>query len=307
MLKYFIITVDTEGDNLWKYSDGTEIKTENTLHIPRFQKLCEKYRLKPVYLTNYEMALDDRFVEMAKSWYSYQQCEIGIHLHAWNNPPEFKLTGNYDYNPYLIEYPNDIKYDKFGFLFNLIKERFGISPVSHRAGRWAMNADYFNILEKFGILVDCSYTPGIDWSKNEGITCCGTDYSKISNEPQFIGNVLEVPMTIRHFRHNYEGSLKHKIRTSILGDKVWLRPATQSVQLMKMLISRVEKEKKVDYLEFMIHSSELMPGGSPYADSVSDVNKLFSSMEEVFKFIKNRGLIGITLQEYYNIYIKNRT
>ena len=51
MKKRFIITVDTEGDDLWNYHQGDIIRTENTLYIPRFQELCEKYRLKPVYLT----------------------------------------------------------------------------------------------------------------------------------------------------------------------------------------------------------------------------------------------------------------
>ncbi|WP_395754844.1 hypothetical protein [Edwardsiella ictaluri] len=51
----FIITIDTEGDNLWQNHD--RITTENARYLPRFQLLCEKYGFKPVYLTNYEMAV----------------------------------------------------------------------------------------------------------------------------------------------------------------------------------------------------------------------------------------------------------
>ena len=54
-MKKFIITVDTEGDNLWGYKEGDTITTNNALYIPRFQELCENYGFKPVYLTNYEM------------------------------------------------------------------------------------------------------------------------------------------------------------------------------------------------------------------------------------------------------------
>ena len=50
----FIITLDTEGDNLWE--SGPVITTQNTRFLPRFQALCEKYSFKPVWLTNYEMA-----------------------------------------------------------------------------------------------------------------------------------------------------------------------------------------------------------------------------------------------------------
>lgn len=48
----FIITIDTEGDNLWQ--NHKYIATENVHFLPRFQTLCEKYLFKSVYLTNYE-------------------------------------------------------------------------------------------------------------------------------------------------------------------------------------------------------------------------------------------------------------
>lgn len=60
----FIITIDTEGDNLWQ--NRREIKTENARYLARFQSLCERFGFKPVWLTNYEMATDPAFVEFAK-------------------------------------------------------------------------------------------------------------------------------------------------------------------------------------------------------------------------------------------------
>ena len=46
----FIITIDTEGDNLW--ARPREITTRNAAYLPRFQALCETFRFKPVYLVN---------------------------------------------------------------------------------------------------------------------------------------------------------------------------------------------------------------------------------------------------------------
>jgi len=43
----FIITIDTEGDNLW--ANPREITTHNAAYLPRFQSLCERFRFKPVY------------------------------------------------------------------------------------------------------------------------------------------------------------------------------------------------------------------------------------------------------------------
>ena len=88
--KYFIITIDTEGDNLWGWEEGTPIKTENILYLSRFQDLCNQYDFKPTWLSNWEMVNDDRFVTFAKKNLARKQCEIGMHLHAWNTPPEYE-------------------------------------------------------------------------------------------------------------------------------------------------------------------------------------------------------------------------
>ncbi|BAN97921.1 hypothetical protein E05_31550 [Plautia stali symbiont] len=42
----FLITLDTEGDNLWRNRSG-KVTTYNVRFLPRFQALCEKYGFKP--------------------------------------------------------------------------------------------------------------------------------------------------------------------------------------------------------------------------------------------------------------------
>ena len=54
-----ILTVDTEGDNIWACPES--VTTENARYMPRFQNLCEDYGYKPTYLVNYEMAIDPFF------------------------------------------------------------------------------------------------------------------------------------------------------------------------------------------------------------------------------------------------------
>lgn len=301
----FIITVDTEGDNLWQYKPGDAITTRNTAFIPRFQQLCDRFGFKPVYLTNYEMALDDSFVESAKEWLSQDRCEIGVHLHAWNNPPLHPLTGPHSGQSYLIEYPEEVMRQKFDTIYSLLQERFGITPTSHRAGRWAMNDTYFKILEEFGITVDCSHTPGISWSRSYGITCGGSDYSNISPHVGLINGVLEVPMTVRHTHCHPTGSLKHRLKSLIGGTTVWLRPATESSESMIWLADKVHKEADCNYLEFMIHSSELMPGGSPYVTDNKALEEFYAKMEALFTHVHNLGYRGQTLNDYQKTAIKS--
>ncbi len=298
--KYFIITVDTEGDNLWEYRKGVTIGTKNAEYLPRFQALCEKYGFKPVYLTNYEMAMSNIFVTEAKEWLERDACEIGVHLHAWNNPPLFELIGPYNGNPYLIEYPVDVMRAKFKVIYDLIVERFGITPISHRAGRWAMDDRYFKILKEFGIKVDCSHTPGINWSNNKGITMGGSDYSNIKLFPYFVDDVLEMPVSIITTHCTQRGSMKHKFKVFLLGKKMWLRPATSTFQEMSTIIEKISKNPTVGYVELMVHSSEMMPNGSPYFRDKTAIDKEFAEMNEVFDYAKHLGFIGASFIDYLN-------
>ena len=70
----------------------------------------------------------------------------------------------------------------------------------------------------------------------------------------------------------------------------------------KELISLVNKCKNEDYLMFMIHSSELMPGGSPNFKTEEDIDKLYEIIENLFSYIQKQGFVGATLREYYNHY-----
>lgn len=104
---------------------------------------------------------------------------MGMHCHAWNTPPITKLP-KWEKSglPYLIEYPTEIIEAKIASMTKLIREKFGFGPVSHRAGRWAINDDYFKLLHRYGYKVDCSYTSRISWQENAGQTpnFGGSDY-----------------------------------------------------------------------------------------------------------------------------------
>ena len=298
-MKKLIITIDTEGDNLWSKRKEDAVETENSLFIPRFQELCEKYGFKPVYLTNYEMISDDRYVNYIKPKALAGLCEVGIHIHAWNNPPYYPLEGPYSGLPYLIEYPFDVMKEKFAVTYNLIKEKIGMPPLSHRSGRWAMNDDYFKLLEEFDVKVDCSYTPGIFWNTDPGVTVpCGSDYTTSPQSSFMVGNVLEVPTTNRRTRMSVEGTLKHRVEVFLRGKMVWLRPASVSLKEMINLINRVNKEPNTDYLELMLHSSELMPGGSPYFKDMASIEELYHTLECLFSQVKELKYQGCRLCDY---------
>lgn len=313
-MKKFIITIDTEGDNLWEWQEGMPIFTENVKYLPRFQHLCEEYGFKPVWLSNNEMINDSAYIEFIAEVEERKAGELGMHLHAWNTPPDYDLPIVQSGQPYLIEYPKEIMEEKIAYMTDLIKSRCGICPVSHRAGRWAMNQTYFDLLIKYGYKVDCSYTPGINWSSSLGRSCGskGSDYSSVGESVQIIkgsennGSILEVPMTTRtrNVWVSQPGRGLRGIASSAYhmfkGKQMWLRPMNDNFNDIKKLISM---EQEAEYLMFMIHSSEFMPGGSPKFKTKESIEELYRVITEIFDIV-SKTHEGCTLREYAERYVR---
>lgn len=308
----FIITIDTEGDNLWE--NHNLISTKNTHYLPRFQALCEKYAFKPVYLTNYEMAVDDDYVAFARDVIARGTGEVGMHLHAWNSPPLDPLTDDdWRYKPYLIEYPAGLIRSKVEFMTRLLEDTFQTKMLSHRAGRWAFNEYYAALLIEFGYVVDCSVTPKVNWQFSPGNPegKGGTNYRDFPSHAYFMdekniaragtSSLLEVPMTIQYKHSGLMNSLKSgydRLRGKRRSPSVnWLRPSGGNVESMKRVV-RQSLDEGHDYVEFMLHSSEFMPGGSPTFATEQHIERLYQDLEQLFSWLSERT-VGKTLAEYY--------
>lgn len=307
----FFITIDTEGDALWDDPKIEDIKTENVLFIPRFQELCEKYGMIPIWLTDYEIIMDERFVSYIKEKNKAGLCEVGIHVHARNNPPLISLGGEKERGAaYLIEYPDDVLCAKFNYLKGLIEEKIECTVKTHRAGRWTINEKYIKVLAESGILYDCSVTPGIDWSGLEGITpgSKGSNYSGYNYGRQWIGDnqnrLIEYPVSvfpcdrmILPARLSAKGLARAGLYY-VKKQKIWLRPNTNhNINEMKYLLRKIKKEN-LGYAEFMIHSSEFMPGGGPKHQGKAEVDQLFRDMESLFAYANELGFEGHTFETW---------
>lgn len=307
MNKTFLITIDTEADNQWNPNQPPT--TENAKYLPRFQELCEKYKLKPTWLTTYEMANDPFFVEYFKEKQDKGLCEIGMHLHAWNTPPYYELKKVTNERSYLIEYPEDIIEAKISSITELLTNKFGKAPISHRAGRWAINETYFKLLSKYGYKIDCSVTPGVNWKKSLGTTgLSGNDYTKCSKVPTYFNNILELPVSIeklRFFDFKNIHSLKNilgELYRFCKGKMQWLRPSKNAnIKPLLKVLSLVSNNPNIDYAMFMIHSSELMLGGSPSFLTEEDIEKLYVCIEKLFQNVSKTNYIGLCLKEYLDM------
>ena len=156
-----------------------------------------------------------------------------------------------------------------------------------------------------GLLRLFLYPWGI-WAKDEGVTILGgSDYRNVPKVAHMVGDVLEVPATVRSYSHYFVGgSWKHKLRATIKVGSIWLRPALSCLSDMKKVAKDVMEEDCNDYLEFMVHSSELMHEGSPYFTTEQQVNIRYEKMESLFKFVQSLGCEGETLESHANRHIQ---
>ena len=310
-----LITIDTEGDDLW--SRPREITTRNAEYLPRFQSLCERFGFKPVYLTNYEMAMSDAFVEFARDALARGACEIGMHLHAWNSPPLVPLTSDdFHYQPYLIEYSDAVMKEKIRIVTRLLEDRFDQRMISHRAGRLGFDGRYAAMLLDEGYRVDCSVSPGLDWRDTPGDPNGngGTDYRAFPDRPYFLdpsdisvpstGGMLEVPMTIRSSGLSrrapwvYRIPLLRQTANRLVSPALnHLCPAQSDLSGMLRAV-REGRAEGAAHMEFTLHSSELMPGGSPTFRDAADIERLYQDLEILFGEVST-WCRGMTLKEFY--------
>ena len=321
MTPRFLITIDTEGDNLW--TRPREITTRNALFLPRFQTLCEKFGFLPTYLTNYEMAMCEDFRSFARDALRRQSAEIGMHLHAWNSPPNFQLTpDDYRHTPFLIEYPMNVMRDKIVFMTDLLQDTFGLKMRTHRAGRWSFDETYAKLLVEQGYVVDCSVTPHVSWHDQMGDPTRngGSDFSKFPTQPYFVdleaigragdSPLLELPMTILPggkllplLSRLTAGTLSRRVANKLLDfEPVWLRPTGNNLPQMLAIVERAERENW-PYLEWMLHSSEFMPGCNPNFRDERAIDKLYEDLTALFARAA-KHFQGATLAQFHDAYVE---
>ena len=298
----FFLTVDTEGDNLW--NRPSIIKSTNVEQLSRFQNLCNKYNIKPIYLTNYEAAINKTYIEFVK--HNEANLEIGLHLHAWNSPELYDLTGNdYFFQPYLHEYPEHIIENKIDYLVKLLQDTFQTSIESHRGGRYSINNFILKTLKKNGLKVDCSVVPGYDWTQSTGDPqnkrrLNFTDYSR--NKYEIIDDIIEFPVSTycpkTILNRMREGNFMRRGFEKIFNlQKKVLR---SNLDNLKDLIKVVEwnLSNKATHIEYMIHSSELVQGTSHLIKNNKEKELFYENLERFFIYLKSKEIQSKTFKEY---------
>ena len=311
-LPFLLITVDAEGDNLW--SRPADVTTRNAQCLPPFQDLCERHGCRPTYLLTYEMARCAVFREFGRRVVDAHAAEIGMHLHAWNSPPEVPLTDrDWWYQPHLTHYPEEAMRQKIRRLTLTIQDAFGIPVISHRGGRWGFDERYARLLVEQGYKVDSSVTPGVSWRQKAGsrFDRLAPDYSAFPLLPYFAdledvsrpgdSTLLEVPVTTRRVPLEAPPA---RTDGALLNPTVvrWLRPNGRNGRALRQLAVQSLAEGR-NCLVLMLHSSELLAGGSPASPREEDVHALSRDVEALLTELDGR-ITPVTMSELYDAFVQ---
>lgn len=282
-----IVTVDTEADDQWR--EDAPVSLENVYELPRFQALCEEYAVTPTYFVTYEIASDARAAALLREWQDLGKAEIGAHLHPWMTPPF--AAGEEHTRAFPSELPDDILREKLTALTGKIEQAFGKRPTSYRAGRWGFDERQATLLAELGYVVDSSVTPGISWSRTHGKPDGkgGPDFTEESALPHRLAQgILEMPMTI--------------LRAGFLRRKKWLRIFERTTKRDLENVINAAMRCKLPAAVFMIHSSELVAGKSPYVKDEAALSHVYARLGDLFTLCKRRGIVSDTASSFAHTY-----
>ena len=113
--------------------------------------------------------------------------------------------------------------------------------------------------------------------------------------------LLEVPMSIQYKHSGFLNAmtqmydrLRGKQRSASVN---WVRPKGGNLRQMESVVAKTLEEGS-DYIEFMLHSSELMPGGSPTFSTEQHIETLYRDLDMFFAWLADKAE-GKTLSGYY--------
>jgi peptidoglycan/xylan/chitin deacetylase (PgdA/CDA1 family) len=313
----FVITLDTEPDNEW--ARPRVATTENARFVPRFHELCLRHGFPVTYLLTLEMAEDPFLRDYLRPRAVAGECEIGAHLHPWNTPPLEPLTDDdMRHHPYPFEYPVEVQRAKLATLVAAIERNYSTRPQSYKAGRWGLDEAHAALLEEFGFSVDTSVCPGVDWGPSKGAPGGrgGPDFTTAPLRPYRLSRdnvcrpgslrVWELPPTIVFYHplgRMVPGVrfLYRKIRrVRRLFDRKhagaqWLRPYPYQTAARLRRVVELARAAGTPVLNMTLHSSELMPGCSPYNKTEASIEDLFRRLDDFLGGLRADGLEGLTL------------
>jgi len=296
MKPVFLLGVDTEADDQWSRDGRVRLSVENAACLPRLQELCDRFGVRPSYLVTHEMATKEQSAVVLRALHRAGRCEIGTHLHPWSSPPYREEDQGLRYPSAL---PDDLLARQLRELTDAIETAFGDRPTTYRAGRCGFDGRSLRILESLGYTVDTSVDPLLNEIRKGGPSFGGAPVAPYFPDEADVRRpgrspVLEIPIssaTIPSLPKMLESAyaslppLSWRAWLKRIGVRtVWLRPSYSTVEDAIRMADRFVA-RGVPTLNLLFHSSELLPGGSPYHPDAPSVERFFTKLERLLEYV----------------------
>jgi hypothetical protein len=306
-----LMGIDTEADDQWSERGRRELNVRNAQELPRLQSLCNRFGVRPSYLVTYEMATRDESAHLLRAMAAQGRCELGAHLHPWTSPPFRPEDLRAHSYPHTL--PLELLDRQLTELTATIQKRLGVRPTTYRAGRNGFDARSIPILERLGYTVDTSVDPLFNERRKGGMVFAGApaqpyrpSYDDVTREGG--ARILEVPITSATLPalpkavealYTRLPPLRWRAALKRLGLRpVWLRPSYSSVPDMLAFADRLAAQRARCF-NIIFHSSELLPGGSPYTPDAASVERFWDALRRLLEHLTGRlGAVGMTYAEF---------
>ncbi|HVR72604.1 MAG TPA: hypothetical protein VMT87_17345 [Vicinamibacteria bacterium] len=305
-----LVGVDTEADDQWSEAGRRALSVRNAERLPALQALFDGLGVRPTYLVTHEMATREESAAVLRGLAATGRCEIGAHLHPWSSPPyrPEDLHGRYPH-----QLPTDVLRRQLRELTETIERGLGGRPTSYRAGRHGFDERSLVILEELGYTVDTSVDPLFNERGKGGTAFAGApllpyrpDYGDVRRPGA--ARILEIPVTAattpplpKSLERLYASLPPIPYRGALrrLGLRaVWLRPSYTTLPDMLAFATRLAR-RDVPCFNILFHSSELLPGGSPYTPDQPSVDRFLEHLRRILDHLTGRlGAAGRTYAEF---------
>jgi hypothetical protein len=306
-----LIGIDTEADDQWSAEGRQRLSVRNAERLPALQAMFDELGVRPTYVVTHEMATRPESRDVLKALHAGGRCEIGTHLHPWTSPPfrpEDQAGHTYPHN-----LPLPLLDRQITELTAVIEAELGVRPTTYRAGRNGFDGRTLPILERLGYTVDTSVDPLFNERRKGGTAFAGAplvpyhpDYADVRRAGT--SPILEVPITAATrpaLPKALEGlyaslpAIPYRGYFKRLGLRpVWLRPSYTPLPDMLAFADRLHAQGAPCF-NIIFHSSEVLPGGSPYTPDEASVERFLHDLRRLLEHLTGRlGATGRTYREF---------
>ncbi len=310
-----VVTVDVEEDQ-WGITPPRYATVHNVYRLPALQKLFSEFGIVPTYLLTYPVVSDQQAVAILRETLDRGGCEIGTHCHPWNTPPHEESLNKY--NSMLCNLPSTLQLEKVQRLHEAIQDKFEMTPIAFRSGRWGFDAEVARNIVRLGYRIDTSITPYTSWAQTSG-----PDFSYVSPQPYTFmeesptdrnpsGALAEIPVSIGYLHGEFQACAKLAERLSSgplrrlkLGGllsrlhllrKVWLSPEMETPVRMMQLVRQM-RHQGYEVLNLVFHSSALMGGCGPFVRTRAEEQLFLEKLGSFLRLASKNGVVFAPLSE----------